>query len=450
MLNRRGIRQRPYTQMPRSDWHHVRLGPDDDMDRTPDYGPYRLTGGMNSPNLHGDTGRGYERDDDPRYGQRGYQDDLDWDMERAERWRVERQNRWQDDRDDYYDTSYRDWNDQRSRHDRDDYDRGSFSRGDYRPASYSRRDEDRDWRGYEGGDYGREANRPYERNYGRGYDREFGRGYERGLGYDYGRHAGSQAREGYTRPGVYDASFERGAYRDTDYDDRNDRRNTWGSRTYGSESIGRGWDYDRDFERGRGDFSSGEGRPYAGSRGLETGQREDLYGSGTGPYVGRGPKGYSRSPERIHEDVCERLTHHGRIDATHIDIRVDGDEVTLEGEVDSRSAKRLAESLAEEVRGVRDVHNRLKVNRDLRHSDRASHEVTGLTGHTAGMGGASGMASGTTTGNADIAPTAVAEPKQEITLTETRSTQHREPQKSNTARSDQASGSSRTESREST
>src|SRR5882672_12103971 len=35
-----------------------------------------------------------------------------------------------------------------------------------------------------------------------------------------------------------------------------------------------------------------------------------------GPYVGYGPRGYQRTDERIHEDVCERLTAHGALDAS--------------------------------------------------------------------------------------------------------------------------------------
>lgn len=80
-----------------------------------------------------------------------------------------------------------------------------------------------------------------------------------------------------------------------------------------------------------------------------------------GPNVGRGPKGYRRSDERITEDVCERLTWHGDLDASAIEVHVENGEVTLEGTVESRQAKRIAEDLAESVLGVRDVHNRLYI-----------------------------------------------------------------------------------------
>lgn len=80
-----------------------------------------------------------------------------------------------------------------------------------------------------------------------------------------------------------------------------------------------------------------------------------------GPYAGIGPKGYQRSDERIFEDVCERLTRHGRIDARNMQVEVKNGEVSLNGSVDSRQTKRMAEQVIEQVRGVRDVHNELRV-----------------------------------------------------------------------------------------
>jgi hypothetical protein len=78
-------------------------------------------------------------------------------------------------------------------------------------------------------------------------------------------------------------------------------------------------------------------------------------------FAGRGPRGYVRSDSRIHEEVCERLSDAGDLDAGGIEVRVEGGEVTLEGTVPDRSSKRLAEDIAESVRGVRETHNRLRV-----------------------------------------------------------------------------------------
>jgi len=81
-----------------------------------------------------------------------------------------------------------------------------------------------------------------------------------------------------------------------------------------------------------------------------------------GTHAGKGPKGYQRTDERIREDVCVRLTDHPEIDASEVEVRVDGGEVTLSGTVEDRRVKRLAEDVTHSVSGVRDVHNQLRVS----------------------------------------------------------------------------------------
>jgi osmotically-inducible protein OsmY len=98
-----------------------------------------------------------------------------------------------------------------------------------------------------------------------------------------------------------------------------------------------------------------------------------------GPHTGRGPKGYQRSDERIREDVSDRLTAHGRIDASDVEVRVQGTEVTLIGFVDSREAKRAAEDLAEDVPGVREVHNQLRIRSHAEDAGVGRTSVLGLT-----------------------------------------------------------------------
>jgi osmotically-inducible protein OsmY len=80
-----------------------------------------------------------------------------------------------------------------------------------------------------------------------------------------------------------------------------------------------------------------------------------------GMFSGRGPRNYQRSDERIREDVNERLTIDPRIDASEIDVRVQNGEVTLSGTVDDRRTRRLAEEIIEDLPGVRDVRNDLRV-----------------------------------------------------------------------------------------
>lgn len=80
-----------------------------------------------------------------------------------------------------------------------------------------------------------------------------------------------------------------------------------------------------------------------------------------GLFYGKGPKGYRRSDERIREDVCERLADHGDIDATEMDVSVSEGIVTLSGSVNSRRTKRLAEEAIENVSGVQDIRNEVRV-----------------------------------------------------------------------------------------
>jgi hypothetical protein len=78
--------------------------------------------------------------------------------------------------------------------------------------------------------------------------------------------------------------------------------------------------------------------------------------------MGRGPKGYRRSDERIHEDVCERIARAG-VDADDVEVKVENGEVTLTGSVHRRDEKRWLEDLADDVWGVHEVHNHLRVAR---------------------------------------------------------------------------------------
>jgi hypothetical protein len=80
-----------------------------------------------------------------------------------------------------------------------------------------------------------------------------------------------------------------------------------------------------------------------------------------GQPLGKAPKGYQRSDERLREDICERLME-SPLDASEVEVKVQDGEVTLEGTVRSRNEKRAIEDVAGSVRGVHDVHNRIRVN----------------------------------------------------------------------------------------
>lgn len=80
-------------------------------------------------------------------------------------------------------------------------------------------------------------------------------------------------------------------------------------------------------------------------------------------FLGKGPKGYKRSDDRIKEDVCETLSRDHRIDASDIEVNVENAMVTLSGTVDNREAKRTAEMIIENLSGVDDVKNEIKVKK---------------------------------------------------------------------------------------
>jgi hypothetical protein len=74
-----------------------------------------------------------------------------------------------------------------------------------------------------------------------------------------------------------------------------------------------------------------------------------------------GPKGWQRSDERIHEDVCTHLTADGHVDASDLEVIVHHGEVTLNGTVADRAQRDRAIHVAESVRGVIDVVGRIRV-----------------------------------------------------------------------------------------
>lgn len=106
---------------------------------------------------------------------------------------------------------------------------------------------------------------------------------------------------------------------------------------------------------------------------------------------GRGPRNYVRNDERIREDVVERLTAHHAVDAVDIEVTVQNGEVTLGGMVENRFQKRLTMDIAEDVFGVKNVNNQLRVReygfnrggdqkREADGNDRAGRSAANLRG----------------------------------------------------------------------
>jgi hypothetical protein len=257
--------------------------------------------------------------------------------------------------------------DDRDRYNRDRYDRDRFEdRTDRDRGALARAgDEVRSWFGDDDARRRRERD---ERHDVRGYgtdpqfgDRDYGRS-DRGERWSGDRWSGEPARtETYRDFGDrYGRSYSAPIDRDRETTRATRYGSYSGSQEFGPEGYG---------AVGRYGSGAGYGREWGSTERWRV----------PGPYVGRGPKGYQRSDERIREDISERLTAHGLIDASDVEVRVQGAEVTLIGFVDSREAKRAAEDCAEDVSGVREVHNQLRIRTHADDVGTGRTSVLGLT-----------------------------------------------------------------------
>jgi hypothetical protein len=216
--------------------------------------------------------------------------------------------------------------------------------------SRSRRDFERD-----DSDLGTYAGRGYEES---GWERGGGRGFTESGGWGRESFEGSQ-----TEPR---RRWSRGGYGEREADPAFERRHA--SDWSGERGFGGYGDAFGGHQRGsRLGETSRAG--YGGFQGFERGSRrwsdDEMTWGGrgreAGRFTGRGPKGYQRSDDRIREEICDLLTADPDIDPSEVTVVVRSCEVTLEGTVDDRQAKRHVEDVAESVAGVRQVHNRLQV-----------------------------------------------------------------------------------------
>jgi osmotically-inducible protein OsmY len=111
---------------------------------------------------------------------------------------------------------------------------------------------------------------------------------------------------------------------------------------------------------GYGETLGGEAQPEGERDGLME-KAKDLLGAGEANARPGEQKSYSRADERVRDDVCERLRDDPFLDASGIEVRVEGADVILGGSVSGSSDKRRAQDLAENVSGVGQVKNELRV-----------------------------------------------------------------------------------------
>lgn len=77
--------------------------------------------------------------------------------------------------------------------------------------------------------------------------------------------------------------------------------------------------------------------------------------------VRRGPKNYTRSDDRIKEEICDAIERDTRIDASDVTIEIQGGKATLYGSVAHRQMKHWIEDIVAECYGVGEVENKLTV-----------------------------------------------------------------------------------------
>lgn len=214
-----------------------------------------------------------------------------------------------------------------------------------------------------------------------------------GGGSGGGGHLGGRGSSGYggnTGTDYYGGDYAGGSSRQGGYG--SSQGGSYGT-GYGSRGSVGSWN-ERGFGEARG-FGGGRDQGY---RGRDIGGPGARLTGSPGGFAGRGPKGYSRSDDRIREDVCDRLSVDDDVDASEIEVRVQAGEVTLEGSVPTRTMKHQAENLADEVLGVKDVHNNLRVVKGLLSEIKDKITGTDADRHYANTGTKNSPATATSTG----------------------------------------------------
>jgi len=178
---------------------------------------------------------------------------------------------------------------------------------------------------------------------------------------DYNRNTNSDYNQNYRNN--YNSNNFRGDSYHSDNDYMHNDRNWYYNDRYRNDNNNHyrneGWrDNYRDEDRNWWDKTKDEVESWFGDEDAKRRRRMDEMNEGN--HRGKGPKNYKRSEERIKEDVSDKLSDDSFLDASGIEVEVNGSEVTLSGTVDSRYSKHRAEDIAEDVTGVTHVQNNLR------------------------------------------------------------------------------------------
>jgi hypothetical protein len=192
--------------------------------------------------------------------------------------------------------------------------------------------------------------------------------YGRGLREDSSRYTRDFGQGNYSQGNYNQGYYNQGNYNPPGY---YSSQGNFGGGGYSERDLG----YDRDYVsrdriegiHGRRDFSERGPLERLGDR-FREGLRK----------LGKAPKAYTRSDERIREDIYDRLMH-GWVNAEHVEVQVKNGEVTLIGLVEERRDKRIIEDIIDDVLGVKDVHNQLKVGSSEQFNTNAGVSGTSVT-----------------------------------------------------------------------
>lgn len=238
---------------------------------------------------------------------------------------------------------------------------GGYSRGESEQSGWARDSDEERWgQGGESRYQGQQSGRGDP--YGSGQQQGYGSSgqYEQG---GYGRSQYGQREQGGYGAGT---SYQRGGFRgeqQRSYGEFREPGRSGSSEWRPEESSRQRQGYGRQYE------SQSFDQPYPPGFQSEFGssQGASRYGSGRqgsseyGGHRGKGPKGYTRSDDRLKEVICEKLTDDPMIDASEINVEVTSQIVKLTGTVDDRSTKYEVEELIERCGGVKDIDNQLRV-----------------------------------------------------------------------------------------
>jgi len=208
-----------------------------------------------------------------------------------------------------------------------------------------------------------------DNNFGSSYGSDRGQGQRRNdnweTGRDFGNYNSGNANSGSSNSGAFNSGSDFGGSRSS--------RSGYGSSGYGSNDFSNDRNRNQNQDRGWWDKTRDEVSSWFGDDNADRRRQQDGGQSQQNSHRGRGPKGYTRSDERIKEDINDRLSDDHHIDASNIDVAVTNGEVVLTGSVDDRRAKRHAEDLAEAISGVKNVENRIRVGNENSNSSSAAN-----------------------------------------------------------------------------